>query len=92
MRVFKYSSYIVEPVVMHNSVILLMVSGEVVLPDKSQLEPCWTPEPAEEKGEACAAHVEDNGSWEPFVYESGSGTELRPWTAAGVCLLTRGEF
>jgi hypothetical protein len=90
MRVFKYGSYIVEPVVHHNSVILLMVSGEVVLPDKSQLEVCYTPESAEEKGKASASHVEDDGSWDPFVYESGSGTELHPWTAAGVYLLTKG--
>jgi hypothetical protein len=90
MKVYKYGSYIVSPVVDRNGVVLLMVSGEIVLPDKSQLEPCWTPEHPEEKGKASATHVEDDGSWEPFVYESGSGTELQPWTATGVYLLTKG--
>jgi hypothetical protein len=90
MKVYKYGSYIVSPIVDHNSVVLLMVSSEVVLPDKSQLEVCYTPEPAEEKGKAKSAPVEPDGSWPPFIYESGSGTELQPFTAAGVYLLTRG--
>jgi hypothetical protein len=92
MKLYKYGSYIVSPVVDRNGIILLLVGGEVVLPAKSQLEVCYTPEPPEEKGKASAAHSENDGSWDPFVYESGSGTELRPWTAAGVYLLTRGGF
>jgi hypothetical protein len=89
MKLYKYGSYIVEPVVMHNGVVLLMVGGEVVLPDKSQLEVCYTPEPPEDKEKASATRSEDDGSWPPFVYESGSGTELHPWTPAGIYLLTR---